>query len=377
MDDRIRTWAEIDLGAIEHNYRVLSGLYKDSAFVAIVKANAYGHGADAVAARLQRAGCENFAVATVGEAVSLRQSGIVKDILILGYTPIECSGELLEYGITAAVPDLETAKALSEAAVKAGKKLKVHLKTDTGMGRLGFICSKGRDPVEDMAAAMALPGLDVEGIFTHVATSESEDGSYFLQQLSDFKSVIERAEKRSKQKFRKKHCAHSGAVLKYRDSLGLGMDLIRPGIALYGAYPGEDRDVELRPALSLKSRIYRIRDMDRGDSISYGRTFTADRPCRIAVIPIGYGDGLHRVLSNKMSVLVRGQRAPQVGRICMDRCMVDVSEIDGAACGDVVTIIGSDGGSTIEARELADMAGTIDYELFCDLTARVPRVYIG
>lgn len=369
-----RTWAEVSLDNIEHNFRELSEKISGSSTVmGIVKANGYGHGAVQIASLLQRSGCRYLAVASVDEALQLRSGGIILPILILGWTAPEETEILLDYDITQAISDLDTALKMSEIAVRSGKKLKIHLKADSGMGRLGFPCHDGEDPIEVMARVAALPGFDTEGIFTHFAVSEVVGDPYTEMQFQSFTALVKRLEQRTGIHFRCRHCANSGAVINDRR---MDLDMVRPGLALYGLYPGKnDGGFRLLPALSLKTRIYQIKDFAEGYSVSYGRTYRTPGPRRIAVIPVGYADGLHRVLSNKLEVLVRGKRVKQCGNICMDMCMLDVTDVPEARTGDVVTLIGSDGGKTISADELGDKAGTISYEIFCSLSPRVQRVF--
>ena len=372
---RDRTWAEIDLDNLEYNYRsIRAHLRPGTRFLGVVKADAYGHGAVPVAKTLEEIGCEYLAVATVWEAIDLREHGIALPILILGYTAPEHTALMLQYDITASVSEYTAAVAMSEIAQAKGAPLKVHLKADSGMGRLGFVCHDGADPSEDMAKIMALPGLSVEGIFTHFAVSDVPGDPFTAAQYRDFTALIERLEAMTGQKFKIKHCVNSGAVINY---IELQMDMIRPGIALYGLYPAADRgQIDLRPVMEMKTRVVQIKTVDMGQSVSYGRNFIADTRRTVAVLPIGYADGLHRVLSGRIDVLVRGRRARQIGNICMDMCMVDITGISDVAVGDVVTIFGKDGDAFISVDELAEKAGTISYELLCSVSKRIPRVYI-
>ncbi len=377
MNKPKRTWAEVNLGAIRHNYeqmrmRVGNGVK----FLGVVKADAYGHGALPVAGLLQRVGADYLAVACLDEAEALRRGGITLPILILGVTDPKYTEELIRFGITSAVADRHTAEEMSKIAVGLGKKAKVHLKVDTGMGRIGFICRNDRDPAEQLAQASDLPGLDAEGIFTHFATSDMPGigDAYTEEQFAAFRAVVQKAEKLRGERFAIRHCANSGAMTGHPDKF---LDMVRPGIALYGCYPSElTGGLDLWPAMSVRSRIVQIRELLPGDSVSYGRSFTAARPMRSAVVPIGYADGLHRVLSGKIDMLIRGRRAPQIGRICMDMCMLDVTDVPEAREGDVVTLFGADGSARIPVEELAEKAGTISYEMLCDMSPRVERVWL-
>ena len=360
-----RTWAEVDLDALAHNYRLLRGLAPDSRFLGLVKANAYGHGAVPVAKKLESLGADMLAVACLDEAVELRRAGIAIPILCLGQTPVEYASDLLAYNITQTVGDLETGKALSEAAVKAGKTLKIHVKVDTGMGRLGFV---GPALNEEIRALCALPGLETEGIFTHFANADGDE-TYTKRQDDAFVCAINELHHEDRLNFKIYHCAASAAVLNYP---WMSMGMIRPGIALYGYVPDPSvKDPGLKPVMTVKSRIAAVRALPAGAKISYGCTATLERDSKIAVLPMGYGDGLPRCLSNKLKVLIGDKLCPVLGRICMDMCMVDVTDVSGVKAGDIATIYGP-GLTDCAAR----LAGTIPYELLCQLTPRVPRLYL-
>ena len=365
-DPTRRTWAEIRLDRIEHNFRTLeAALPAGSRCLGVVKADAYGHGDVEVARRLEALGCAYLAVACLDEGAKLRAAGIKAPILLLGPTPARWGDTLAALDLTQALGSLEEARAYSAVLTRP---LKVHLKIDTGMSRTGFPWSRP----EDLAAAMALPNLICEGTFTHFAVSDERGGEEFTQeQHRRFAACYTAAEAASGKPFRLHHCANSGATLTRRD---LAHELVRPGLALYGMYPGEDTgDLPLLPAMNLKTRVAAITEHAAGDTVGYGRTFTLTRPTRLAVLPIGYADGLHRTLSNRLRVLIRGGLAPQLGRICMDLCMVDVTDLPDVRVGDEVTVFGD--GRPIE--ETAALAGTITYELCCAVSPRVPRVYLG
>lgn len=369
-----RTWAEIDLSNLEHNYRALRGMLpRGCRFVGVVKANAYGHGAVPVAKRLEKLGADYLAVACLDEAVQLRQAGIQTPILMLGPTPAAFARELLEYDLTQSVQDLHAAQELSDAAVQAGGRLKVHIKVDTGMSRLGFLCNEENlsRSAEDVVKAVSLPGIETEGIFTHFANADGDE-EYSMRQLTRFLDVIERLAVRGV-KFEIRHCAASAAVLNYPCT---HLDMVRPGIALYGHYPDpscEDLDGPgLLPVMTVKTRVAAVRELPAGTCISYGCTHTLSRDSRLAVLPIGYADGLDRRLSNQTEMLLHGKRVPVLGRICMDMCMVDVTDLPEAAVGDVATVFGPE----LPLEEKADKLGTIQYELLCGVSPRVPRVYL-
>ena len=369
-----RTWAQISLRNIEHNYKTMKArLGIGTRFLGIVKADAYGHGAGRVAGLLEQLGCAYLGVACIDEALALREDGITLPILVMGYTSPQLTAELLDNDLTQTIYSADMADAYSKQAVLAGKLLKTHLKVDTGMGRLGFTCGRGRDPEADMLCVLALPGLSYEGIYTHFAVSDVRGDLFTNQQFDVFRDLVERLEDKSGRQFLIKHCANSGAMINCDWSY---FDMVRPGLSLYGHYPGKDTGgLELKPAMELKTRIAQVKDYNAGDTVSYGRTFTVTEKRRLAVITIGYADGLFRTLSGKVDVLVRGRRTRQVGRICMDMCMIDVSDIPDAEIGDVVTIFGRDGKAFISVEELAESAGTVSYELLCAVSPRVPRVY--
>ncbi len=369
-----RTWAEISLPNLEHNYRALRGMLpRGCRFLGVVKANAYGHGAIPVAKKLEELGAEYLAVACLDEAVELRRAGIAAPILILGPTPVEFAGELLHYDLTQSVQDLNAARALSAAAVQADKPLKIHIKADTGMSRLGFLCDeKHADAsVEEIVKACSLPGLEAEGIFTHFANADGDE-SYTMCQLTRFLDAVDKLRAQGVE-FKIRHCAASAAVLNYPCT---HLDLVRPGIALYGHYPdpscqGLDGP-GLLPVMTLKTRVAAVRALPAGTCIGYGCTHTLTRDSRIAVLPIGYADGLERLLSNRGEMLVHGQRVPILGRVCMDLCMVDVTDLPAVQAGDEATVFGPE----LPLEEKADTVGTIQYELLCGIAPRVPRVYI-
>ena len=371
---RMRTWAEIDLGALEHNYRTLRAMApRDCKFLGLVKANAYGHGAVRVAKKLQELGADMLAVACLAEAMELRQGGINLPILCLGQTPVELAPQLLEYNVTQTVEDLETGKRLSEAAVAAGRALKIHVKLDTGMSRLGFLWRKGEDNgqlLEDIAALCTLPGLEAEGMFTHFADADGSE-EYTMDQLTRFLDAKEALEKRGVT-FGIYHCGASAAMLNYPCT---HMNMIRPGIALYGYYPDpamEGLDGSgLEPVMTVKSRVCAIRRVPAGTSVSYGRTAVLERDSRLAVVPTGYGDGYPRALSNRMVMRIRGKDCPIVGRVCMDMCMVDVTDLPEAAVEDTAVVYGPE-----LTERAASLTGTIVYEVLCDVAPRVPRIYL-
>ena len=376
MNDLLkRTWAEISLDHVEHNYQAMRArMPAGTRFLGVVKADAYGHGAVQVASLLSELGCEYLAVAYIDEAVELREAGITLPILILGYTMPIYTPQLLKYRLTQTVHSLDMAQEMSRIAQAQNAKLMVHLKVDTGMGRLGFGCHHGETTDRALLEIMSLPGLEAEGIYTHFSVSDTKDDEYTNWQFQSFSEILGRLEASAGVKFKIRHCTNSGAMINYEWAY---LDMVRPGLSLYGMYPGGDRgQIALLPAMELRTRIVQIKEVPAGSDLSYGRTFTTKAPSRIAVISIGYSDGLHRVLSNNMDVLVRGKRASQVGRICMDMCMIDVTDIPEASVDDVVTIFGRDGEAFIPVEALAGAAGTVSYEMVCAVSKRVPRVYL-
>lgn len=372
MDDlRKRTWAEISLKNIRHNYDAIRArLPEGCRFLGVVKADAYGHGAVQVSRLLQDAGADYLAVAGLDEAMELRSSGIYLPILILGHTPAEFTATLIRNDITQAVTCLAKAEEYSREASRLGKSLRIHIKVDTGMSRLGFLCAGKHfdEGVENICYACSLPGLESEGIFTHFAVSDepgADNESYTREQFALFLRVIEAVNARG-HRFAIRHCANSGAVLHYPEML---LDMVRPGLLLYGY--GDEGALGLKPCMRLMTRITTIKHYEPGTSISYGRHYVTDKLTRMAVLGIGYADGLPRLCSNRCSFLIAGQSAPQRGNICMDMCMADVTDIPAAAVDGEVEIFGDHN----PIAPLCASAQTIPYELLCAVSKRVPRVY--
>lgn len=368
-----RTWAEIDLNALEHNYHQLrSVIGAHTKFMGIVKADAYGHGAVQISRELERLGVDYLAVSSLDEAQELRENGIQSPILILGYTPPLMTGRLLEYNITQTVTSEEIAIQYNHAAQANGGILKVHIKADTGMSRLGFLIAPTclERSVNEIYRSCQLPHLLAEGIFTHFAASDEDDEKseeYTRKQFASFIAVLEALQKNG-QYFQIKHCANSGAVARYPE---MYLDIVRPGIELYGVGIDAER-LNLKPVMSLKSNVSTIKDVDAGTDISYGRTFTTQNKSRIGVIPIGYADGLMRGLSNQLNVHTPDGMAPIRGRICMDMTMIDLSYLPDIVEGTEVEIFGQQQ----RVDNVAKLLGTISYELVCAVSKRVPRLYI-
>jgi len=371
-----RIWAEISLANAERNLRaVREKISAGCRIMAVIKADAYGHGAVELSRIYEKMGVDYLAVATLNEALELRGSGIALPILILGITPPELAEELITNRITQTVFDAEYAKKLSGQAECLGQRVKIHVKADTGMTRLGFLDSIGRgNAVSEISEVCALPGLEAEGIFTHLSCADCGDDEYTKMQFDRFMEIIGALEQKGV-RFSLRHCANSGGVVNYAYT---HLDMVRPGILLYGMYPDEKmRDsIRLYPVMSLKSKIAQIKTVDAGTPVSYGRTYVTEAESALCVISAGYADGLMRSLSGSARFFISGKRAPQVGRICMDMCVADVTEIPEAAVGDTVIIFGGGQPECPTAEEIARLAGTIPYEVTCNISKRVPRIYI-
>ena len=368
-----RTWAEIDLDALEHNFKTLQErVGPDTGVVGVVKVDAYGHGALQVAGTLENLGAAYLAVSSLDEGRELRHSGITMPILILGHTPEAYVPQLLEYDMTQAITCEAKAVAYNQAAAACGGILRTHIKVDTGMSRLGFLCA-GRHFDEGVAGAVRacrMPHLDVEGIFTHFAVSDepgAENEAFTRQQFDLFSRFVGELEAQGCT-FRLRHCANSGAVVHYPE---MKLDMVRPGILLYGCGEGAE-ELDLRPVMSLKTTVSTIKVFDPDCTISYGRLYRTDRPTRTGVLPIGYADGFFRCLSNRCTVMTEDGPAPVLGRICMDMCMIDLSDKPDVQVGSDVEIFGQ----RSRVDDLAALAGTIPYELTCAVSKRVPRVYV-
>lgn len=382
MNDYLkRTWAEINLDHIAYNtQQIMAKLQPGCQLLGVVKADAYGHGDKYVAECLRRQGVRWFGVSNLEEALSLRRQGLTEDILIFGITPAEHADVLACQNITQSVFSPEYACQLSEAAQRHGVTVKVHIKVDTGMGRIGFSSLDGIDTAAgQIAQAVRLPGLSASGIFTHFAVADEscEDSvQYTKEQFGRFMDTCRALEKLGIT-FPLRHCCNSGAFLNFPE---MQLDMVRPGNLVYGLYPSSDcmreRRIELRPAMELKSMVSMVKRVSSGRSVSYGRTYRTDQERIIATVPIGYADGYTRRLSNKARVLIHGRFAPEVGNVCMDQMMVDVTDIPGVQEGDIVTLFGEQDGAVLPVEELAELTGTINYEIVCVLGRRVPRIYL-
>lgn len=369
-----RTWSEINLDALINNYEKLRKKTGPGVkFLGVVKADAYGHGAVMVAKTLEEAGADYLAVSSIDEAMELRLNGIKMPVLILGHTPMEQVERLIEYDITQAVTCKAKAVEYSAEAQKLGKKLRVHIKVDTGMSRLGYLCDGDYfdNGINGISEAVNMPGLDAEGIFTHFAVSDEpgeECRRYTEHQFNLFTDVIKSVERKTGKNFRIRHCANTGAVARYPETY---LDMVRPGLLLYG-YGEFAAELGLEPVMTLKSNISTIKTYPAGTAISYGGIFKTDRTTRVGVVPYGYADGFFRSLSNKCTLMTSAGPARQIGKICMDMCMLDITDMNGVTVGSEIEIFGRN--NPIE--KLAEIAGTIPYELTCAVSKRVPRDYI-
>ncbi len=376
-----RTWAEIDLNRIEHNFKLIKKqLSVGTKMCCVIKADAYGHGALELAALYERLGASFFAVSNLEEALELRMGGIKTPILILGFTPASYVCELSDYNISQAVFSVEYAQELSEYAQSMNVTVKAHIKVDTGMSRIGLMCQNTETdtPVKDAMEIVSLDGLSVEGIFTHFAVSdEKEEGrDYTEHQIDCFNYIINGMKENGFDTDKIiKHCSNSAAIMDYKNA---NMDMVRAGIILYGLAPSGKLkgQLELKPAMEIKSVIAHIKEIEPGTTVSYGRTFTADKKLKIATVPIGYADGYIRNLAESAYMIVCGKKAKVIGRICMDQCMIDVTDIKNVRVGDTVIVVGKSGKYEISMDDVASWTGTINYEVACLVGKRVPRVYI-
>lgn len=372
VEEFTRTYSVIHMDAIYRNIEeARKRIGNDTKIMAIVKANAYGHGAVEVAGAIKDK-VYGFAVATVREAITLRESGVTNPILVLGYV---CKAEyetVILNDITFAILTKEMARDISECAVRINKTATCHIKINTGMNRIGFpTCPQSVDEIEEITG---YEGLDCEGIFMHFATADCEDKTYAREQYERFMEMLAELEQRNVT-FRIRHCANSATIV---DMPEYKLDMVREGIILYGLKPSEevDREMKYYPALELKSHVIFVKELPAGESVSYGRTYITKAPTKVATVAIGYADGYPRALSNKGYVLVHGKKAPVIGRVCMDQMMIDVTDIDNVQVEDVVTVVGRDGDEEITFEELGRLADRFNYEFVCDISERVERKYI-
>ncbi len=375
-----RTWANVHLDALEHNIRRLQGYLSDGCrLMGVVKADAYGHGAVTVARRMAACGVDYFAVSNLDEAIELRRADVTQPILILSYTPPREATRLAEYAITQTVVSKEQGEELAAAATRAGVEVAVHIKVDTGMSRVGFACHNEADApavAQEIASISGLGGVKIEGIFTHFASAdEQEDDGFTREQFARFMAVIASAEALGVA-FSLRHCCNSAALICYPE---MHLDMVRPGIIQYGYYPAEwlqERLPDMRQVMELKTAVIHVKELPVGTPISYNRTYAADRVTRVATVSIGYADGYARAMSNTAYMLVNGRPAPVVGRVCMDQCLLDVTDIAGVEVGTEVTAFGVDGDAFLSTEQIARWADTISYEIVCRVSRRVPRRYL-
>lgn len=372
LSEYYRVYAGVDLDKIYMNMQNMRDcINAGSKLVAVVKADGYGHGAVPVAVTVDEL-VEAYAVATIDEALQLRKHGITKPIYLLGFIPDNKIETAILNEIRFAVFEYSQGEKISEVATALNKRAYVHIKLDTGMGRIGFLPND--KSIEDVIKVSKLNNITVEGIFTHFSKADEVDKTHTDKQIDTFEDFIKRLSEKGLN-ISIKHCSNSAGII---DIPRANMSEVRAGISMYGMYPSDDvnkRRITLYPALELKSHIIYIKEVEKGCSIGYGGTYITEKPTKVATIPVGYGDGYPRNLSNKGSVIINGKRASIIGRVCMDQFMVDVTDIEGVKEGDVVTLVGQDGDQCITVEEVAALAGTFNYEFVCDLGKRIPRVY--
>ena len=379
MDFVKRTWAEISLDAIEHNFHMIQEKIGGRAKICcVIKADGYGHGAVELAHIYERLGADFFAVSNIDEGIEIRTSGVKLPILILGYTPVRDAQRLAQYNISQAVFSLDYAKALSAQCAEYGCVCKIHIKCDTGMSRIGFMCQefpRDDNSVKEICEACALTNLQPEGLFTHFCVSdEGDEGTQFTKKQYENFSYVKNALESAGLNIPIAHCSNSGAIEDYDNTY---CDMVRAGIILYGLAPSSKLygKLDLQPAMTLKTTVAYVKNLKKDATISYGRTFTADRDMKIATVPIGYADGYVRQNAENGYMLVNGRRAKIVGRICMDQTMLDVSDIDDVKIGDEVIVFGTGENGEPTADTIAENTATINYEVVCLVGKRVPRIY--
>lgn len=374
MDNISRqVWAEIDLDSFEYNVKNIKKLAGNRDVIAVIKADAYGHGALGLINSLRSCGISKFAVAIISEALELRRNGVNESIMILGFTPLDYAKELINNNIEATVYNYDYAKKLSDIALKLGKKAKVHIAVDTGMGRIGFLPNK--ESINDVVKISKLEGISIEGMFTHFATADERDKTYTYEQYEKYTWFSNELNKAGVN-IKMKDVSNSAAIMELPETYN---DAVRAGIILYGYYPSDEVDkskIDLKKVLTLKTKVCHVKEIEKGSFVSYGRKFKAERKTTIATIPIGYADGYSRSLSNKVKVIINGKFARQVGRICMDQCMIDVTDVGDVKVGDEVILLGTNGNLKYDADDMAKDLDTISYEVLCMISKRIPRVYI-
>ena len=370
-----RIYAKIDLDAIDFNLRSMEEKISDhTKIIAVIKTDGYGHGAAEIAAEIEPdEKVFGYAVATAEEAYSLRKHQLKKPILILGYTFEEDYEDLVDLDVRPAVYTYAMAEGFSKAAQKLHKTAKLHIKLDTGMSRIGYQITE--ESADEILKISKLPGIEIEGMFTHFARADELDKTPAYQQMEEYQKMVDMLSERGI-KIPLKHCSNSAGIIRVPEA---NLNAVRAGITIYGIYPSEEveRDiVDLKPVMELKSHISYVKEVQPGTEVSYGGTYVTDRMTKMATVPVGYADGYPRALSGKGWVLVHGKKAPICGRVCMDQFMIDVTDIGDVKMGDEVTLLGKDGEETITADTLGDLSGRFSYELICDINKRVPRIYI-
>lgn len=368
-----RTWAEINIDALKYNVENIRKITNpDAKLMAVVKADAYGHGYKRCCEALLESGVDCFAVAMASEAVQIRRAGIKTPVLILGATLPEEADAIVEYDLMPNVYNYEFAKKISDSAVSKNKFVKIHLKIDTGMSRLGFVAGEDNGRIiEEIIRISKLPNIEIEGIFSHFACSDEKDPEYTYAQFDRFMKLICELEKEGI-KIPCRHIANSGAIIMYPE---MHLDMVRAGIILYGYHPSQEVDKEklpLEPVMSLKTRITQVKESERDIGVSYGKTYITDKKTKIATIPVGYADGYSRCLSHKAKVEIGGELCDTIGRICMDQCMIDVTNVNNISIGDEVILFGD---KKITADSIAGWMNTISYEVLCLVSKRIPRLY--
>ena len=371
----MRTWAEINLDAIEENYREIRKITDKSAkIMAVVKADAYGHGYLEVAKTLENEGVDAFAVALIEEGLQMRKSGFRQPILVLGAVPEEQYASAIQNHISLTVFSYDVAEKLSRLACALGIDVNIHIKLDTGMSRIGYVVGDGHDEdvVDEIMRINALDGIVIEGIFSHFSTSDEKQRDYTLLQFKRFTDICDSLEKKGLKRCNR-HIANSAAIMMYPE---MHLDMVRPGIILYGLYPSDEVDrnvLRLKPAMTLKAKITHIKTLERGRGVSYGKEYITDGCVRLATIPIGYADGYVRAIAKEGRVLAGGEKVKILGRICMDQCMIDVTNVNNINVGDEVVLFSDSG---ISADDVARWIGSINYEVLCLVSKRIPRIYM-
>lgn len=371
-------WAEINLINLEHNLRSIAAkVGLDKEIIAVVKADAYGHGSVKVAQTLHDNGVRTFAVSSIEEALTLREGGIKDKIVLFCLVPDICADIVIEHDLIPMISNYSSAKAFSDAAESAGTTVCGFVAIDTGMGRIGFLTDdeNADDSIEEIVQISKLPAFEIRGLFSHFSCADCEDQSFSAEQQERYKNFAGRLEEKGISP-EINTFANSAAVLELP---GAYFQAVRPGIILYGAYPSKDvhkENLSLLPVMSVKARVAYLKNVGAGFSVSYGRKFVTERPSTIATVTVGYADGLPRRYSGNGYVLIQGQKVPIIGNICMDQCMIDVTDVDGIKVGDEVVIMGSEGSHSITADDIADGSGTINYEILCGFGKRLPKVFI-